>query len=57
MLDQDFVTITRMQVLSNIYDTVAYMRSLQGENIHKLNDGQRRVIKYLLDNGMLNLNG
>lgn len=57
MLDQDYALITKMHALSNVHSTIQYLRSLEGDQIHNLTESQRRLIKYLLDNGMFNLNG
>jgi len=53
ILDQDFVLMTRMQSLSNIYNVVMRLRSLQGADIHKLTTAERRMIKSLREMGVL----
>ena len=43
-----------MSVLSNIYNTVIRLRNMKGAQIHQLTTPERRVIKWLLDEGLLN---
>ena len=57
MYAQSYRMIQSMTVLSNVYDTVAYMRNLKGEQIHQLTDAQRRLIRWLMDQGIKVLNG
>ena len=52
MYDQPFVTMQNMTVLSNVYDTVSYMRNLHGDQIHRLTESQRRLIRWLIDQGI-----
>jgi hypothetical protein len=53
-LDQDYGLMQRMSVLSNIYNTVIRLRNMKGAQIHQLTTPERRVIKWLLDEGLLN---
>ena len=57
MNDQSYKTMQSMSVLLNVYNTVSYMRSLKGEQIHNLTDSQRRLIRDLMDQGIDVLNG
>jgi hypothetical protein len=52
-LDQDFVTVTRMTALSNVYNAVVRIKSLTGKNIHKLTDSERRILRVLKDEGII----
>lgn len=51
--DQDFITMHRMNVYTNIHNTVQRARSLKGKDIHKLTDSERRVLRFLMDLGIL----
>ena len=53
-LDQDYGLMYKMTVFGNVYHTVGRLRTLTGANIHSLTDTERRLIKYLLDEGMMN---
>ena len=57
MYDQRYRTMQNMAVLSNVYETVSYMRNLHGEQIHRLTDAQRRLIRWLIDQGISVLSG
>jgi len=46
-----------MSVTLNIYDTISYMRTLKGSDIHRLTDSQRRLLRYVLDMGINVFNG
>jgi len=51
--DQDYTTIHRMAVLSNIYNALSHMRNLPGNSIHSLSTSERNVLRYLKDMGMI----
>ena len=57
MYDQPYETIQGMTVLTNVYNTVAYLRNLHGEQIHQLTDSQRRLLRWLMDQGINVLHG
>lgn len=50
---QNYRKMHTMTILLNVYDTVSHMRSLKGDRIHTLSDGQRRLIKFLLEMGAI----
>lgn len=47
--DQSYREMHLMSTLSNVYFTITHYRSLTGNRIHTLTDGQRRVLRYLRD--------
>lgn len=53
VLDQDYGLMQRMNVLHNVYRTVQRVRGMRGAEIHRLTDGERSIIKWLRDDGML----
>jgi len=57
MYNQPYQTIQNMTVTSNVYDTVSYLRGLQGDNIHRLTNSQRVLLRWLMDMGINVLNG
>jgi len=50
---QNYCTILRMTALSNIYNTVQRTKSLKGEMIHRLSEGERKILRMLMDMGIL----
>lgn len=52
-LDQDYQLMQRMNGLSNIYATVAHLRSLQGAQIHTLTTNERNIIRWLMNEGVM----
>jgi hypothetical protein len=54
VLDQEYQTMHRMQVLSNVYRTVTRFRNMKGAEIHSLSDQDRRMIRSLRDMGLMN---
>jgi hypothetical protein len=52
-LDQDYQLMNRMNIFTNIYNVYSHYRNLQGSQIHTLSDGQRNVLRWLKDNGIL----
>ena len=57
LLDQPYKTMTGMSMSISIYETIAYMKSLAGRDIHRLTDGQRRTIRWIQDQGINVLHG
>jgi len=57
LYDQPYQTMQNMSAQLNVYNTVAYLRTLKGRDIHRLTDGQRRTIRWLQDQGISVLNG
>ena len=53
---QDYRKMRSMTMLSNVYDTVSYLRNLKGAEIHRLTNSQRRLIRWLMDEG-ISVNG
>ena len=52
LLDQDFTLITRMKSLSSVYSAVSAWFNLKGENIHRMSEQTRRILRLLLDAGI-----
>jgi hypothetical protein len=50
--DQYYATLRSMAILSNIYETIEYMRRLKGNQIHSLTDSQRKLIRWVMDQGI-----
>jgi len=50
---QDYKTMHRMLVMSNIYNTVQRFKHLQGKDIHKLTSAERKILRDLKDQGLL----
>ena len=53
MHSQDFFLIQRMNILSNIYDTVGKLRNSKGKEIHNLTENERKTLRHLVDLGLL----
>ena len=53
MLDQDAGLVTRMTVLSNIHHAVKRWQNAQGKAVHNLTDSERRILRYLKDEGLM----
>lgn len=53
LLDQDWSLITRMNAAQNVYNVVSKLRNMKGAQIHALTDGDRRILRYLKDIGVL----
>lgn len=53
LLGQDYVTMRRMTTLENVYNAVTRIKSLKGKNIHQLTDGERMILRFLMDEGLL----
>jgi hypothetical protein len=50
---QDYRTMLLMTVTSNIHHAVSRIRSLKGKDIHRLTEPERRIIRMLMDHGIL----
>lgn len=50
--EQDYGLLTRMGGLANVYNVVTKWRNYTGENIHRLTDHDRTVLRWLLDAGI-----
>ena len=53
-LDQDATLMHRMTIAANVYHVVIHLRSLVGDQIHSLSDPERRIIKVLLEEHIIN---
>ena len=53
VMDQDYQTFARMQVLLNVHGAVTRLRSSKGEEIHNLSRADRRILKMLKDQDLL----
>ena len=53
-LDQDYSLIARMSMLDNIHAFMVHLRSLVGDRIHTLTGPQRRLWRWLIDEGFYN---
>lgn len=53
ILDQDALTMARSRVLQSVYKTVSRLRNMKGAEIHKLTDGERKIIGGLKKAGYL----
>lgn len=51
--DQDHQTVYRMAVFSNIYAVVSKLRNAKGEQIHRLTEADRKLLRKLVDMGLL----
>ena len=51
--DQDAALMYRMGVLTGIYRTVSKVRNMQGDQIHRLTAGERRLIRRLRDERLM----
>mgnify|MGYP000921731556 CR=1 FL=1 len=53
MYSQDAYLIQRMNILSNIYDALSKLRNSKGAQIHNLTDRERKILRHLVDLGLL----
>lgn len=53
VLDQEYALMIRMQVTANVYAAVSHYKNAGGAQIHGLSDAERRIIKSLINNGLL----
>lgn len=56
VLDQNWSLMQSMAILSNVYNAVERLRSLNGAEIHSLGSTERRILQWLMDEG-LKING
>ena len=52
VLDQDYAIVTEMSILSNVYTTIQHLQNARGHAIHQLGEGQRAVLRALMDAGV-----
>lgn len=53
VLDQDAQTLRRAVIAGNVHRTLARMRGMEGAQIHNLSDSERKIIRALLDEGLI----
>ena len=53
LYNQDYLTMHRMNTLSAVYNAIVKIKNLKGTQIHTLSDGERRILRMLMDNGFL----
>lgn len=53
LYDQDAAILNEMNVLGNVYKAVSRLRNAHGDDIHRLTDGDRRIIGELRRSGVL----
>ena len=53
VMDQDINLMTEMTALDNIYRAVSRIKNLSGDKIHLLTGAERRILKTLVDMGLL----
>lgn len=53
LLDQDYELWVKMKTLENVWRTISRLRNLKGEQIHSLSESERKLIAYLLREGIL----
>ena len=47
IMDQDAGLLSRMAVLSNVYDTVQRVKELHGDDIHRMTANDGRILSWL----------
>jgi hypothetical protein len=52
-MDQDYVLLSRMSALANVYNVIQRMKNLHGSRIHELTDNERRIARVLIDLGLM----
>ena len=52
-MEQDYITAYRMTAYLNIYNVLRHWQSLQGKDIHRLADGERKLLRWLKDEGIM----
>lgn len=52
-LDQDYKTMYGMNIALNIYGVVTRVKGFSGRSIHQLSDSERRMLKPLVERGLL----
>lgn len=53
LYSQDYITMHLMNTLSAIHNAIIKIKSLKGKQIHSLSDGERSILKMLMDEGLL----
>jgi hypothetical protein len=53
ILDQDEKMMNTMRTLDTVYSAVYRYANLKGEQIHRLTDSERRVLRRLIDTGVM----
>jgi hypothetical protein len=53
-LDQPMPLMQKIHACLNVHSAVSRLRSMKGAQIHQLTDSERRLIKWLLEESMLN---
>lgn len=53
ILDQDERLMNTMRTLDTVYSAVYRYANLKGEQIHRLTDSERRVLRQLIDTGVM----
>lgn len=51
--DQDYQTMMYMTAFMNVHSVIKRWKSLSGKQIHSLTDGERKVLRYLKDLGLM----
>ncbi len=51
--DQDYNTIAMMTVARNVHNAMSRLRNAQGAQIHQLTNEERKIIRKVLDMGLL----
>ena len=51
--DQDYYLMQRMASLSNVYNALNKLRNSRGTAIHNLTEAERKILKHLVDLGLL----
>jgi hypothetical protein len=51
--DQDYFLLMRMRSLSNIYNVMTKLRNAHGAQIHSLTENDRKLLKYIMDLGLI----
>lgn len=53
LYEQEYQTLYRMAVFSNIYQAMNRLRNATGEQIHNLSISERNILQFLVDLGLL----
>lgn len=52
-MEQDYRLMRRMATLANVYGVYSHYRNAQGKEIHGLSNNERRVLRALMDMGLI----
>jgi len=52
-MDQDYKTMMLMTACMNTHSVVKRWKGLSGKQIHSLTDGERKILRYLKDLGVM----